>query len=45
MERTTRLNATALKRKMENDLTSSERRIYRVTKVLPERVIEKFKGA
>jgi len=45
MERTTRLKATALKRKMENDLTSSERRIYRVTKVLPERVIEKFKGA
>ena len=45
MERATRLNATALKRKMENDLTSSERRIYRVTKVLPERVIEKFKGA
>ena len=44
MERTTRLNATALKRKMENDLTSSERRVYRVTKVLPQRVIEKFKG-
>ena len=38
------LAAKALKTKRERDLTSSERRVYRLTNVLPDRVIEKFKG-